>query len=209
MPHPKTDRPGRALVLALAALIAVAPSACKRSGSGASAMTTKDAQMATRQLPGAKKETLSVASSAFASGGTIPDKYSAYHEGVSPPLTWTPVVDAHSYALIVEDPDAPSAQPFVHWVAWNIPGDTASLPENLAAAGAPQGMQQGKSGAGNVGWFGPRPPAGPAHHYHFQVFALDTPSLNLAPGADRAALVAAMKGHVAAEGELVGLYQSK
>jgi Raf kinase inhibitor-like YbhB/YbcL family protein len=111
------------------------------------------------------------------------------------------VANAKSYALIVEDPDAPMARPFVHWLAWNIPGSTTELPE-----GSPQVAVEGENGSGSMGYFGPRPPAGDAdHHYHFQVFALDT-TLNLAPGAKRDDVVEAMKGHVLAKGELVATY---
>jgi Raf kinase inhibitor-like YbhB/YbcL family protein len=134
-------------------------------------------------------------------GAKIPSKHSAYGNGISPELRWSQVANAKSYALIVEDPDAPMARPFVHWLAWNIPGSTTELRE-----GSPQGAVEGENGSGSTGYFGPRPPAGDAdHHYHFQVFALDT-TLNLAPGAKRDDVVEAMKGHVLAKGELVATY---
>ena len=72
---------------------------------------------------------------------------------------------------------------------------------------APEGMLQGLNSRGSMGYFGPRPPVGdPPHHYHFQVFALDT-RLEVPPGAERDAVLEAMKGHVLAAGELVGTYQ--
>jgi Raf kinase inhibitor-like YbhB/YbcL family protein len=97
-------------------------------------------------------------------------------------------------------------RPFVHWVAWNIPGDITDLPAGLREQ---QGLVQGKTSRGSVGYFGPRPPAGdPPHHYHFQVFALDA-ELDVPPGSDRDQLLRAMCGHVLAAGELVGTFQQR
>ncbi len=167
-------------------------------------------QLAVGQLPTTKKESIDVGSSDFGNNGIIPDRLSAVAHGGSPQLTWSPVVDGKSYVVIVEDPDAPSPEPFVHWLAWNIPADAAGLaPSQPNVAQTTTGMRQGRNGAGTIGWSGPQPPAGPAHHYHVQVFALDVPALNVAPGADRDTLVAAMKGHTVAKGEMVGLFQTK
>jgi Raf kinase inhibitor-like YbhB/YbcL family protein len=78
------------------------------------------------------------------------------------------------------------------------PGDTI---------GAIAGAMQGAANTSAIGYYGPRPPAGdPPHHYHFQVFALDT-TLKLNPGFNRQALLKAMKGHIIARGEVVGLFQ--
>ena len=151
-----------------------------------------------------------VTTPAFSPDGMIPLRYSAYGDNWSPPLSWTAVPGAKSYALIVEDPDAPRAQPFVHWIAWNIPGDVTSLPEHVPTTERPtqpQGMLQGTNDAGQTGWFGPRPPAGHGvHRYHFQLFALDGP-LELGPDTELKTLISAMKGRVLAEGELVGRYE--
>jgi Raf kinase inhibitor-like YbhB/YbcL family protein len=153
-------------------------------------------------------ESLEVASTTFDS--EIPDAQSEYAAGISPELEWTAVEGAKSYAVIVEDPDAHKVRPFVHWVAYNIPGSVTCLPEGLdreAHLGGREGFLQGRTSEGGVGYFGPRPPEGdPAHHYHFQVFALDRP-LDVPPGAERDAVIAAMKGHVLASGELVGTFQ--
>src|SRR5947207_2829980 len=95
-------------------------------------------------------------------GAKIPSKYSAYANGISPSIAWSQVPNAKSYALIVEDPDAPMARPFVHWLAWNIPASTTRLQEGQAA----QGAVEGRNGQGKNGYFGPKPPAGdPDHHY--------------------------------------------
>jgi len=150
--------------------------------------------------------TLQVTSPSFRANAAVPARYSAYHDGISPALAWSRVDKAKSYALLVEDPDAPMATPFVHWVAWNIPSNATSLPEGLQGKAHAGGMVQGASGTGKPGYFGPRPPvADPPHHYHFEVFALDA-TLALPASADRDALVKAMQGHVLAKGELVGTY---
>jgi Raf kinase inhibitor-like YbhB/YbcL family protein len=152
---------------------------------------------------------LEVRSSAFAANAPIPDRYSAYHDNQSPPLEWSGAPErTRALALIVEDPDAPGADPFVHWLVAGVPASTHALPAGLPDSRALPDVAyalQGTTSAGRAGWFGPRPPPGGPHHYHFQVFALDAP-LDLAPGFDREALLAAMKGHVLARGDLVGTY---
>jgi len=113
---------------------------------------------------------------------------------------------ARSLALMMEDPDATSARPFVHWLAWNVDPAAGDLPEGIQpAGGAVAGLRQGRTSRDSVGYFGPRPHGSSPHHYHFQLFALDA-SLDLADGADREALLAAMAGHVLAKGDLVGLF---
>jgi Raf kinase inhibitor-like YbhB/YbcL family protein len=151
---------------------------------------------------------LAVNSSAFSGGTALAAKYSEYAEGVSPPLSWPAVQGAKSYAVIMEDPDAPQ-KPFVHWLAWNIPASITSLPEGLQEQPRltePEGVLQGRNTRGSIGYYGPRPPVGDApHHYHFQVFALDA-VLPLPFGADRDQLLKAIQGHVLAKGEVVGRY---
>jgi len=153
---------------------------------------------------------LQVSSTAFAPGGPIPMDQSGYGRNISPVLNWSAgPPGTKAYALLVEDPDAPGAEPTVHWLAYDIPADVRALPRgvrNQAELKRPEGMKQGANYHGSVGYSGPRPPAGdPPHHYHFQVFALDRP-LKLRPGADRDAVLRAMRGHVLAAGELVGAF---
>ncbi|KGQ18491.1 L-sorbosone dehydrogenase [Lysobacter dokdonensis DS-58] len=152
---------------------------------------------------------LKVTSPTIKPNAPIPKKHSEYYDGVSPALSWTAAAGAKSYAIIMEDPDAKPITPFVHWVAWNIPGNVTQLPEGLHESlklPDPPGLMQGKTSRGNAGYLGPRPPAeDPAHHYHFQVLALDT-TLDLPIGADRDQLLKAAQGHVIAKGELIGTY---
>lgn len=148
---------------------------------------------------------LPVSSLAIGAGHRIADRNTAYHQGLSPPLLWGSAAGAQSWVVMVEDPDAPSPRPFLHWLAWNLPAATLNLPEGLTRATTPPGMVEGLNGKGDPGWVAPKPPPGTGdHHYHFQVFALDT-LLNLASAASRDDVVAAMKGHVLAAGETVGL----
>src|SRR3954470_10351590 len=95
---------------------------------------------------------LIVSSPAFGHGGPIPLRYSAYGANEVAPLAWSALPSgAQSLALIVEDPDASTPQPFVHWVVWNLPPSPGAIPQALGAAA------QGKNGAGNKGWRGPAP----------------------------------------------------
>jgi Raf kinase inhibitor-like YbhB/YbcL family protein len=153
---------------------------------------------------------ITVTSPSFVQGGAIAAKYSEYADGVSPALSWTAVAGAKSYAIVLEDPDSRPIMPFVHWLAWNIPAEVTNLPEGVQEQlrlTEPEGVLQGRTTRGSPGYYGPRPPVGdPAHHYHFQVLALDT-MLDLPPGADRDAVLAAAKGHVLAKGDLVGTYR--
>jgi Raf kinase inhibitor-like YbhB/YbcL family protein len=171
-----------------------------------------DAPQDRHALASARAETLTwatfaVASPAFAADGAIPLRHSAYAEGLSPALSWSGLpAETRSLALMMEDPDARSARPYVHWVAWNIDPAGLALPEGVTANDSRvPGLRQGRNTRGRVGYFGPRPPGSRPHHYHFQLFALDAP-LDLPAGADREALLAAMRGHVIARGELIGLF---
>ncbi|HLZ74148.1 YbhB/YbcL family Raf kinase inhibitor-like protein [Phenylobacterium sp.] len=145
---------------------------------------------------------LTVTSSAFKAVQPIPAQYSAFGQSISPQLSWSLSTKAKSYAVLVDDPDAPAAQPVSHWVVWNIPPDVTLLPE-----GSNTGVQGANSHKGR-GYTGPHPPAGdPPHHYHFQVFALDR-MIDLPAGATRDQWLAAARGHVVAKGELVGTFQA-
>jgi Raf kinase inhibitor-like YbhB/YbcL family protein len=168
-------------------------------------------QLAIEQLRG-NAAAISVTSKSFSANGSIPVKYADYGEKVSPDLSWSGVpASAKALVLLVEDPDAREPKPFVHWVLYNLPPSTKALPESIP--GQPRlpefgGVLQGRNSRGTIGYFGPRPPKGdPPHHYHFQIFAVDAP-LTLDPSATATAVLAALKGHVVAAGELVATFQA-
>jgi Raf kinase inhibitor-like YbhB/YbcL family protein len=150
---------------------------------------------------------LQVTSSAFSQGEAIPVKYTKDGEDHSPPLVWSmPPGGTASVAVICDDPDAPRGT-WVHWVLFNLPGDQRSLDEGIPAKGAlADGSLQGKNDFGDLGYGGPSPPPGKPHRYFFKVYALDT-RLALREGATKDQLLAAMRGHVLSDGELMGTYQ--
>jgi Raf kinase inhibitor-like YbhB/YbcL family protein len=157
--------------------------------------------------------TLTVTSTAFQSGQSVPKQHTGDGADTSPLLAWSGApAGTQEFALICDDPDAPSAQPWVHWVIYGIPADVAALPEGIPPAqrvafpvAALQGKNSWPSGK-TVGYRGPAPPPGHGvHHYHFKVYALNA-KLNLAPGLTKEQLLSAMQGHIVATGELVGTY---
>lgn len=152
-------------------------------------------------------EMIRVQSAAFEEGMAMPMKYSADGEEMSPPVAWSNVPEeAKSMALVVEDPDAPTPEPFVHWLVFNLPPKSKSLVEGASGNGSGSGLE-GKNSKLKSGWAGMAPPKGDmAHRYIFQVFALDQ-MLQLKEGAGRGALFDAMAGHVIALGKMVGTYQ--
>ncbi len=148
----------------------------------------------------------------FAAGEPIPLAHSADGDNASPELAWSDAPEgAASFVLMMEDPDADAPKPFVHWIVYDLPAEVTSLREGLPVEPVlpdPQGVKQGANSMGATGYFGPKPPVGdPAHAYHFQIFALDVPSLGIDPGAPREEVLAAMQGHVLAKGEIVGAFE--
>lgn len=149
---------------------------------------------------------MNLTSSAFTEGTMIPRKYTCDAEDTSPDLKWSGVPKGtQSLALICDDPDAPVGT-WVHWVLFNIPADVTALPAGIPAeATLENGARQGKNDFRKLGYGGPCPPGG-THRYYFKLYALDT-RLDLASGSSKAQLLAAMKGHILAEGQLMGKYQ--
>jgi hypothetical protein len=150
-------------------------------------------------------------STAFENGRPIPEAYSQDGKNLSPPLSWSGAPkEAAEFALIVDDPDAPREEPWVHWLIWKVPGSMDQLPEGVAKGAEPpmpSGARQGTNTSGSAGYDGPAPSKGHGtHHYHFKLYALDA-ELGLEAGADKAALLEAMEGHVLEEAELVGTYE--
>jgi Raf kinase inhibitor-like YbhB/YbcL family protein len=149
-------------------------------------------------------------SPAFANNGNIPAQYTCDGVDISPPLSWSDAPQGtSSFALIVEDPDAPDPKApkvtWVHWVIYNIPADVQSLSEDAARHGLPAGAQQGLNDSKRVGYNGPCPPVG-RHRYFHKLYALDTVLQDLGHPT-KAQLLSAMQGHVRAEAQLVGTYE--
>lgn len=157
----------------------------------------QDKPLATTSIPPSTPK-LTVASRDFTAGAPLP---SASVQSC-PELQWANLPrEAKALALIVEDPDAPGAQPFTHFLLANYPANQPAL-SSTQLKGALVGMND----AGTTGYYGPHPSKGSGvHHYHFEVFVLKQP-LNLKPGFSRAELEAAMQGQVLASGEVVGTY---
>jgi Raf kinase inhibitor-like YbhB/YbcL family protein len=141
-------------------------------------------------------------SPAFEDGEPLDPSFTADEEdAVAPPLEWTaPPAGTHELALIVEDPDAPTGEPFCHWLVWGLAPQRGKLLEGESPP------RVGKNAFGNSEWLLPDPPTGAGpHDYVFQLFALDR-SLALMPGATRGDLLEAMQGHVIAAAVLTATY---
>jgi Raf kinase inhibitor-like YbhB/YbcL family protein len=156
---------------------------------------------------------MTIQSTAFAPNGAIPKKFTGEGEDVSPALSWSNLPPGtKELALICDDPDAPTPQPWVHWVIYKIPADAKGLDEGIprvARPPKPAGAVQGPNtwDEDNIGYRGPMPPKGHGvHHYHFKLYALDA-QLDLAAGLDKEALLKAIKGHVLATAQVTGTYQ--
>ena len=143
---------------------------------------------------------MKITTTAFQQGGNIPSKFTCDGADANPPLRFEGVpAEAKNLALIVDDADAPGGL-FTHWLVWNIDPTTTTVEENSAPANG----VQGKNDFGKSGYGGPCPPSG-THRYFFKIFALDR-QLDLAAGSKRAQLDAQMRGHILAQGELMGRY---
>ncbi|HUZ12274.1 MAG TPA: YbhB/YbcL family Raf kinase inhibitor-like protein [Caulobacteraceae bacterium] len=155
-------------------------------------------------------DVIALESPAFEDGGSIPIRYTADGEGVSPPLRWSgPIAEAPAAALIVEDPDSPSPRPLVHLLVWDLSADRCELPEGQLASPGHAGLDEtlGRNSNLHAAWIPPDPPPGHGPHlYVFQIFALDR-KLDFARPPTRARLVRAMLGHVTAKAVLVGTYE--
>lgn len=179
----------RMTVLAVLAVATPLTSAAKEEGAGkgTSAVNTK----------------YLVESAEFKSGAPLPKSATCDGEGKSPALSWSADKDdrAKSFALIVEDPDAPKGT-FTHWVLFNIPSITHALPHDASGIGI-----SGRNDFDKNGYGAACPPKGHGtHRYYFRIYALDVEKLALAEGAKRSDVEAAMQSHVIGEGELMGKY---
>jgi hypothetical protein len=154
---------------------------------------------------------IQLTSQSFDAKSAIPSDHTCDGADRSPALAWGGIDPnlARSYALIVDDPDAPDPKApkktWVHWVVIDLPASTLSLPAG-AATSLPTGAANGKNDFGKLTWNGPCPPVG-NHRYVFKIYALDT--VIGKPGITKAELLQAMKNHVTGKGELVGMYQKQ
>jgi Raf kinase inhibitor-like YbhB/YbcL family protein len=157
----------------------------------------------TIESPTEANMTFQLTSDAFTNGQSIPAKYTCVGKNISPALTWTePPANTQSFALIVDDPDAPIGT-WVHWVLFNIPAATRSLQENFSATGDNTSVI-GKNSSSHLSYDGPCPPSG-THRYFFKLYALDS-ALSLSSGASKEQVLNTMKGHILAQAELMGTF---
>ena len=161
-----------------------------------------------KQITGGKKMEIKVTSTAFKHGGMIPAEYTCDGANVSPALKWDSAPEGtKTIALISDDPDAPMGT-WVHWVLYNLPPEKRELPENFPEDETlPDGTRQGMTDFGKAGYGGPCPPSG-THRYYFKIYALDS-MIDSATVLDKKALLEKMKGHILAEGQLMGRYKKR
>lgn len=154
-------------------------------------------------VSGAEEAKMKISTAAFEHNGNIPSKYTCDGKNVNPPLRFEGVPkEAKSLALIMDDPDAPMGT-FVHWVLWDIDPKAEGINENSVPHGASSGINDFRRHE----WGGPCPPSG-THRYFFKLYALDS-MIRLPEGAKKADLEKAMKGHIVAQSEIIGLYKRK
>jgi Raf kinase inhibitor-like YbhB/YbcL family protein len=146
-------------------------------------------------------------SSSFTPDAALPAKYSCDGSDTSPALAWTePPGGTQSFALVVDDPDLPK-KTVIHWLLYDLPAATRALPEGVPTkAKLPDGSRQGKNDHGKIGYSGPCPAAGTAHHYFFKLYALDYKT-GLKSKAKDADVERAIKGHILAQAELIARFQ--
>jgi hypothetical protein len=159
------------------------------------------------RVPGQQASKIELKTTSYEPGGFIPKRFTCEAADVSPALSWgDPPAGTQSFAIIEDDPDAPSGT-FVHWLVYDLPAAYRGLPEALSGndrmAG---GGRQGTNDFSKTGYSGPCPPRGKPHRYFIRFYALDTKT-NLRPAASRAELDAAIQGHILAQAKLMGLFK--
>jgi len=187
----------RLLAFTTAAALATLAAACSSS----SPSTTPTAATTPSATTNAAT-TMTLTSTAFTDGGSIPTGYSCDGANTSPPLAWTGAPAAtRAYAILMEDPDAPSGT-FVHWVLYDLTSGS-SLPPAVPATSTI--ATQGVNSAGKPGYTGPCPPLGSTHHYRFSIFALDAPT-GLPAGAKASDVRSAIESHTLATATLTATF---
>lgn len=147
--------------------------------------------------------------STFGAGQALPHESGWKSGNKVPELIWAGApLGTKSFALICDDPDAPTEKPWVHWIIFNIPATQTSLTKPLGAALTKEGMRQGMNSYKEIGYGGPFPPEGEKHRYFFKLYALDT-LLDLQAGSTKEQLEAVMKNHVLGTAQLIGTYVRK
>lgn len=148
-----------------------------------------------------------IKSPAFTQGQPIPKKYTCDGSDLSVPLTWTdPPAGTKSFALIADDPDAPMGI-WVHWVLYDVPAEVRQLAEDVPKNETRMdGSKQGINDFERIGYGGPCPPPGKPHRYFFKLYALDK-KIGLPPRATKSKMMDAMKNHILAEAQLIGVYK--
>jgi Raf kinase inhibitor-like YbhB/YbcL family protein len=161
-----------------------------------------------RKIP----STIKLQTAAFRDGALLPPEYSCAGAGASPPLSWSGVpAQTKSLALLVTDPDAPGGV-WTHWIMWNLPPTTRSLPAHVTAQTAlPSGARQGRNSRGGIGYDPPCPPPGKPHHYIFTLYALDSKIVGRGPKAsnDAATLrayAAALRAQAIGQGQITARF---
>lgn len=179
-------------------------------GEGTATDGTATDETATDETTTAEADRFALSSAAFESGEEIPTEYTCDGANRSPPLRIeSPPEETQSFALVMDDPDAPSP-PFVHWLLWDVPADAREIPEGVPTGESVEpldGAVQGANGTGDLGYVGPCPPEDdPRHTYLFELYALDEP-LGLDPGAEYEAVLGAVFPRALARARLVGQYE--
>lgn len=153
-----------------------------------------------------KEMKIIITSSAFKDGDFIPQKYTCDGADISPSLQWDGIPEeTKEIALICDDPDAPMGT-WVHWVLYNIPPSIRNLPDMVPSVKVLENLAiHGTNDFRKIGYGGPCPPSG-THRYFFKIYALNS-ELHIEPGKTKADLLAAMEGHIIAEGSLMGKYK--
>lgn len=156
---------------------------------------------------GGETMNLTINSTAFKEGGTIPKQYTCDGADISPQLSWEGVPSGtRSFVLIMDDPDAPMGT-FTHWILYDLPQETKGLSESVPKEPVlSNGAKQGDSSFRRVGYGGPCPPRGPAHRYFFTLYALDIPTIGLGPKASKEDIESKMKGHIIGRAVIMGRY---
>ena len=198
---------GTSLLLALLGCPARNHAADTQPPRAAPPATATGAGQVTSARGGAEVE-WTLSSTAFAEGERVPAVYTGDGTDISPPLSWDPAPESTlELVLICDDPDAPAGI-WTHWVLYGLSPDVTSLDEGMSTGDAvdrPSAMQ-GANSWGNTGYRGPAPPPGKPHRYQFTLYAVDE-ALDLAPGAARDEVIAAIEGKVIAHATLEGTYE--